>query len=77
MLGRCTLDIRVCASPSRDSNVNEKRKQKEKENSTADDKESEDPLSPPPPQSNGRKRGVYSACVWHQLLYNIGQLFVL
>ena len=47
VLGRCTLDIRVCASPSRDRNVDEEKKKKEGLNETTE------------ASRNGRKRGIY------------------
>lgn len=54
VVGRCTVDIRVCASPGRDREVDEK---KVKGESTAGPPSGPD--NPDPPTRRGRKRGTY------------------
>ena len=55
VLGRCTVDIRVCASPGRDRDVDEKRLRGEDT-----DTGPPDPSNKPAPPSTrrGRKRGM-------------------
>lgn len=53
VLGRCTVDVRVCASPGRDRDVDEK-KMRGEDTSTPDASN-----KPPPPSTRrGRKRGM-------------------
>ena len=52
VLGRCTVDVRVCASPGRDRDVDEKRLKGEVVDSPNDLDQ-----SAPPTTRRGRKRG--------------------
>ena len=53
VLGRCTVDIRVCASPGRDRDVDERRMKGE----VVDSPNGSDQPAPPTTR-RGRKRGI-------------------
>lgn len=52
VIGRATVDIRVCASPGRDRDVDEKRASGETNSPNV-------VPDPPPTSRRGRKRGIY------------------
>ena len=68
VLGRCAVDIRVCASPGRDRDVDEKRLKGE-DIGTGTPDASNKPA--PPSTRRGRKRGREKAYTCMDMYYNV------